>query len=109
MSEFRKEECFFYRLSRFRAYHFIKMIIFAANIQAMKKRTYNTQTTFTFEANETLTPYGLSRKKSAVHDGTIPDGYMPLDQFGEIFHQKLDASYENIHRNCQQDSCVRFR
>ena len=72
----------------------------------MKKRTYKTKTTFTLEANEALAPYGVSRKKSAVHNGTIPDGYMPLDQFGEIFHQKLDANYENIHHYRQQESCV---
>ncbi|MBR4919175.1 MAG: hypothetical protein IKZ52_08175 [Bacteroidales bacterium] len=92
--------------SALKALRFLKMIIFAANIQAMKKRTYKTKATHTAEAHEPFVSYGVSRKNKVAHDGAIPDGYMPLDQFGEIFHQKLDANYENIHRNSQQESCV---
>ncbi len=29
----------------------------------------------------------------------IPDGYMSLEQFGELFHQKLDDCYAHLPSN----------
>lgn len=29
----------------------------------------------------------------------IPQGYVSLEKFGEIFHQKLDQAYAKIQRN----------
>ena len=29
----------------------------------------------------------------------IPQGYITLEKFGEIFHQKLDSAYAKIQRN----------
>ena len=29
----------------------------------------------------------------------IPQGYISLEKFGEIFHQKLDTAYAKIQRN----------
>ncbi len=27
----------------------------------------------------------------------IPEGYMSLDEFGNLFHQKLDEAYAKLH------------
>ena len=34
-------------------------------------------------------------KASKVEKG-IPDGYMSLDEFGEMFHRKLDNAYKKL-------------
>jgi len=31
-----------------------------------------------------------------VNSGNIPQGYMSLEQFGELFHQKLDECYAHL-------------
>ncbi len=67
----------------------------------MKKKTYKTKPQNDMEAQEPAAPYNISRQTIAMKDKYLPDGYIPLDQFGEIFHQKLDACYENIRSDCQ--------
>ena len=67
----------------------------------MKKKTYKTKNQNDMEAQEPIAPYKISRQTIAMKDKYLPDGYMSLDQFGEIFHQKLDACYENIRSDRQ--------
>ncbi|MBQ6084670.1 MAG: hypothetical protein IJK92_10030 [Bacteroidales bacterium] len=33
---------------------------------------------------------------------SIPEGYMTLDEFGELFHQKLEACYEKLQNDNKQ-------
>jgi hypothetical protein len=68
----------------------------------MKKGTYKTKQQNCSEVQEPLASYGISRNPVVINDADIPDGYISLEQFGEIFHQKLDASYENLQNNRQQ-------
>ena len=58
---------------------------------------------------EPLGTYGIARNPVVLNDSEIPDGYMSLDQFGEIFHQKLDTNYENLQSNRQQWGSIGFR
>jgi len=34
--------------------------------------------------------------------GDIPEGYMPLDEFGKLFHRKLDDAYAKLQSDCEQ-------
>ena len=34
--------------------------------------------------------------------GEIPEGFMTLERFGELFHQKLDACYERLQGDSKQ-------
>lgn len=74
---------------------------FCRKVQAMKKRTYKTKKQNRSEAQEPLATYGVMQQTPVMNDNILPDGYMSLDRFGEIFHQKLDACYENIQSDCQ--------
>lgn len=67
----------------------------------MKKRTYKTKPQDNMEVHEPTAMYGISHQAPVVEDTLLPDGYMSLEQFGDIFHQKLDACYENIQGDCQ--------
>ena len=33
---------------------------------------------------------------------SIPEGYMSLDEFGNLFPQKLDEAYAKLHRDSEQ-------
>lgn len=83
---------------------FRKSVSLPHKIQAMKRRTYKTKITHLSEAQEPRVPYGIFRKNSV-----IPDGYMSLSQFGDVFHQKLDTSYENIYCDSQQNGNIRLK
>lgn len=37
---------------------------------------------------------------NAVSD--IPEGYMSLDKFGELFHRKLDEAYAKLQSDSEQ-------
>jgi hypothetical protein len=67
----------------------------------MKKKTYKTKDLNSSEVQEPLATYGVPQQMTALKDDCLPDGFMSLDRFGEIFHQKLDACYENIQSNSQ--------
>lgn len=67
----------------------------------MKKRTYKTKTPNSSEVNEPVASYCIPQQTIAMNDKYLPDGYMSLEQFGEIFHQKLNACYENIQSDRQ--------
>ena len=71
-------------------------------IHLMKKETYKTKKQNRSEVQEPLATYGISHNSVVINNLVIPDGYMSLEQFGEIFHQKLDASYENLQSNRKQ-------
>ena len=67
----------------------------------MKKRTYKTKTLNSSEVNEPVAAYAISPQSVAMDDKYLPDGYMSLEQFGELFHQKLNACYENVQSGRQ--------
>lgn len=74
----------------------------------MKKGTYKTKKQIQSEVQEPLATYGVSHTPIVGNDSVIPAGYMSLERFGEIFHQKLDANYENLQSNRQQWSGIGF-
>lgn len=67
----------------------------------MKKVTYKTKKQNRSEVQEPIGTYGISHNPIVINDSVIPEGYMSLEQFGEIFHQKLDTNYENLQSTCQ--------
>ena len=74
---------------------------FCGNYPRMKK-TYKTNESTALEANEPAVAYRTTQQYSADMSVPIPEGYMSLDVFGEIFHKKLDDCYANIQSNCKQ-------
>ena len=46
-------------------------------------------------ASEPQVAYGNTEVQYAP-PGNIPQGYMSLEQFGELFHQKLDECYAHL-------------
>ena len=75
----------------------------------MKKGTYKTKKQIQSEVQEPLATYGVSYNPIVGNDSMIPAGYMSLERFGEIFHQKLDANYENLQSNRRQWSGIGFK
>ena len=56
-------------------------------------------------AAEPQMAYGSVQSMPSIHAKSyneLPEGYITLDQFGELFHQKLDACYADIQSNCKQ-------
>lgn len=56
-------------------------------------------------ASEPLVAYGETRHTMSMPHGSsidIPAGYMSLERFGELFHQKLDACYAELHGDSKQ-------
>lgn len=50
-------------------------------------------------ASEPQIAYGPTQPVMPMHLGVsnnIPKGYMSLEQFGELFHQKLDDCYAHL-------------
>ena len=35
-------------------------------------------------------------RKAQTSKRKVPEGYLSLEEFGEIFHQKLNAAYANL-------------
>ncbi|MBR3551646.1 MAG: hypothetical protein IKO09_06625 [Bacteroidales bacterium] len=68
----------------------------------MKKRTYKTKQQSQPVVQEPLASYGIPCHPVELIDQGLPEGYMSLEQFGEIFHEKLDKNYENLQSNRQQ-------
>ena len=54
------------------------------------------------EVNEPVVAYKTTQQSTQGMANDIPEGYMTLDTFGEIFHRKLDECYANIQSNCKQ-------
>ena len=53
----------------------------------MKKGTYKTKKQNRSEVREPLGTYSASHNPIVINDSVIPDGYLSLERFGEIFHQ----------------------
>ena len=45
----------------------------------------------------TLKPEGGQTRKVAKNARPIPEGYMSMDEFSNIFHRKLDEAYAKLH------------
>ena len=63
------------------------------NINDMETQVANTTT---------LEPTVTRTRKSTKSERPIPDGYMSLDEFGSIFHRKLDEAYAKLHGDSEQ-------
>lgn len=50
----------------------------------------------------TLKPTATRTRKSAKSARPIPEGYISLDEFGSIFHRKLDEAYAKLHGDSEQ-------
>ena len=53
------------------------------------------------------TKNAISMNLPIVNDGrnavsNIPEGYMSLDKFGELFHRKLDEAYAKLQSDSEQ-------
>ena len=53
------------------------------------------------------TKNAISMNLPNVNDGRnavidIPEGYMSLDKFGELFHRKLDEAYAKLQSDSEQ-------
>lgn len=56
-------------------------------------------------AAEPQVAYGSVQPAPPLHFKSyneLPEGYMTLDRFGELFHQKLDACYAELQSNSKQ-------
>ena len=42
----------------------------------------------------------VNNGRDSVRD--IPEGYMSLDEFGELFHRKLDEAYAKLQSDSEQ-------
>jgi hypothetical protein len=79
-----------------------KILSLPHKFRAMKKRTYKTKQQSHPVVQEPLSSYGIPCHPVELIDQGLPEGYMSLEQFGEIFHEKLDKNYENLQSNRQQ-------
>ena len=49
--------------------------------------------------------YGTVQQQNPLNfikNESIPEGYMTLDELGELFHQKLEACYEKLQNDNKQ-------
>ena len=49
--------------------------------------------------NEKTVSMEMPETANRAVEQEIPQGYISLEKFGEIFHQKLDSAYAKIQRN----------
>lgn len=49
-----------------------------------------------------MEPAATRTRKVAKSARPIPEGYMSLDEFGSIFHRKLDEAYTKLHGDSEQ-------
>ena len=79
--------------------------IFATHIhQEMKPYENNEENKVTMAA-EPQVAYGSVQPVPPSHFKSyneLPEDYMTLDRFGELFHQKLDACYAELQSNSKQ-------
>ena len=50
---------------------------------------------------DAVSAYGTTQRDVFGNEDRIPEGYVSLERFGEIFHQTLDECYEKLHANRQ--------
>lgn len=52
-------------------------------------------------AEEPAVVYNTAQKKTTkTENNDIPLGYISLERFGDLFHQKLDDCHEKLSSNC---------
>ena len=56
-----------------------------------------TQVAYTNTTEPTAT-----RTKKATTPRPIPEGYMSMDEFGMLFHRKLDEAYAKLHGDSER-------
>ena len=49
-----------------------------------------------------LKPTSTRTRKTAKSTRMIPEGYISLDEFGSIFHRKLDEAYAKLRGDSEQ-------
>ena len=49
-----------------------------------------------------LKPEATCVRKAPQKTKPIPEGYMSMDEFGSLFHSKLDEAYAKIHSDSEQ-------
>ena len=49
-----------------------------------------------------MKPEATRIRKAPRKAKPIPEGYMSLDEFGSLFHQKLDEAYAKLHCDSEQ-------
>ncbi len=64
------------------------------------KKPYQTKKETTPLANEPAARY-CAPSQSPGNNRPTPEGCISLDQFAEIFHQKLDECYAKLSDSCQ--------
>lgn len=73
----------------------ILLLSLQSNFKSLDMKPYDKQTEY--DNNKSSEPealYGNVHRHSPVNlikTKSIPEGYMTLDEFGELFHQKLEA------------------
>lgn len=66
------------------------------------EKPYETNKSASLEANEPAVAYKTTPQYPEDLSTEIPEGYMSLDSFGDLFHKKLDDCYANLQSNCKQ-------
>ncbi len=67
----------------------------------MTKKQYPKKEPKAMMAEEPAVLYNAVRQPlTRTENNDIPMGYMSLERFGDIFHQKLDDCYENLSSGC---------
>ena len=49
-----------------------------------------------------LKPAVSHKHKTARSAKPVPEGYMSMDEFSNIFHRKLDEAYAKLHGDSEQ-------
>lgn len=49
-----------------------------------------------------MKPAATRTRKVAKPARPIPEGYMSMDEFGSLFHSKLDEAYAKLHGDSEQ-------
>ncbi len=49
-----------------------------------------------------MKPEATCIRKAPRKAKPIPEGYMSLEEFGNLFHQKLDEAYAKLHSDSEQ-------
>ncbi|MBO7528476.1 MAG: hypothetical protein J6T37_01210 [Bacteroidales bacterium] len=84
----------------------ILLLSLQSNFKSLDMKPYDKQTeNDNNKSSEPEALYGNVHRHSPVNlikTKSIPEGYMTLDEFGELFHQKLEACYEKLQNDNKQ-------
>lgn len=81
------------------------VFVFLPSKKWMMKEYDTQEEDVTSMSAEAQAVYGETKQKNTMHHRTsqyIPFGYMPLERFGEFFHEKLDACYAELQGDSKQ-------